>query len=155
VARREPEAARLAARLIILYRTDPAQARLLARLAELHLELRLRLQMLEEQAVTDASDAERVTGSRPDPTEVVAAQAARLANAAGRLRRQRKNRTEQTRRLINAYEVDLNLRDPPRGHSTTLASGRQVPAVEWVDSAGHRQVEGHRPEGRPRTPRGR
>lgn len=138
---RDPEAGRLAARLLVLCAYDRASARLLARLAELHTEAARRLELTERSAVEAHAEAEKVSGSGRDPDEVMLELAGRLARASGRLRGLTKARRQALRRLVEKFEADLDYRDPPRGRSHTLASGREVPAVEWVAEDGIRHVE--------------
>jgi hypothetical protein len=138
---RDPEASRLAARVLLLYAYDRTSARLLGRLAELHLEAARRLQTTETAAVEAHVEVERVSGSGADPDEVMLGLAGRLAAAAGRLRALTKARRQGLRREVERYELALDLRDPPKGRPHTLASGQQVQAVQWAGPDGIRHVE--------------
>ena len=140
---RDPRAARLAARLVVLYAADPTATELLARVAELHTDLVRRLAVAEHAAVEAAQAVDvKVTGSPADPDDVMAALAGRLHLLAGRWRRRRKAHLERLRRIVEALEADLDYADPVRGIRYTLASGRVVDAVQWVGPDEARHVEG-------------
>lgn len=137
---RDTEAGRLAARVLLLYAYDPTAARLLARTAELHLELCRTLQVASEQQTAASASLERVSGSR-DETERMLALVDRLGGAVGALRAAVKSRQQALRRVVDKYEELLDYRGPAKGRLRVLRSGRTVQAVQWVGPDDVRHVE--------------
>lgn len=137
---RDAIAGRLAARLYLLHRLDPGAAEQLARIAELHLDACQRLLTAEQQETAAAGQVERVSGSR-DEVAAMLTLAGRLSQVASGLRNTIKARRQGYRRVIEQWETALGYRDPPKGRTHRLRSGREVAAVQWTDGTGARQVE--------------